>query len=161
MQFVVNTGSQTDCYVKLWLPTASCWEAQTRTVHNCRNPVWNETFHFMIQSEVKVGSETVSRCFLKGASSPAVGRLFLRGLRITPILNSVNLTERFKFKLRSLWNIWNNVECFFVSQNSCKKLVKHLCLELIEIVSSQSESDTKSKRDQFLVVYWCCIFSCL
>lgn len=95
MWFVVNTGSQTDCYVKLWLPTASCREAQTRTVHNCRNPVWNETFHFMIQSAVKVGSETVSRCFLKGASSPTVGRLFLRGLRLTKrILNSVNLTER-------------------------------------------------------------------
>ncbi|XP_026705257.1 cytosolic phospholipase A2 epsilon-like isoform X2 [Athene cunicularia] len=45
--------SQTDCYVKLWLPTASCQEARTRTVHNCRNPVWNETFQFMIQSEVK------------------------------------------------------------------------------------------------------------
>uniref|UniRef100_A0A8D2MLU2 Phospholipase A2 n=1 Tax=Zonotrichia albicollis TaxID=44394 RepID=A0A8D2MLU2_ZONAL len=45
--------SQTDCYVKLWLPTASCQEARTRTVHNCRNPVWNETFHFVIQSEVK------------------------------------------------------------------------------------------------------------
>ncbi|NXB70825.1 PA24E phospholipase, partial [Donacobius atricapilla] len=45
--------SQTDCYVKLWLPTASCREAQTRAIPNCRNPVWNETFHFMIQSEVK------------------------------------------------------------------------------------------------------------
>ncbi|NXA67796.1 PA24E phospholipase, partial [Mohoua ochrocephala] len=45
--------SQTDCYVKLWLPTASCQEAQTRTVRNCRNPVWNETFHFVIQSAVK------------------------------------------------------------------------------------------------------------
>ncbi|XP_030308087.1 cytosolic phospholipase A2 epsilon-like [Calypte anna] len=45
--------SLTDCYVKLWLPTASCQEAQTRTVCNCRNPVWNETFHFMIQSQVK------------------------------------------------------------------------------------------------------------
>ncbi|NXG68183.1 PA24E phospholipase, partial [Baryphthengus martii] len=44
---------QTDCYVKLWLPTASCQEARTRTVRNCRNPVWNETFHFMVQSEVK------------------------------------------------------------------------------------------------------------
>uniref|UniRef100_A0A8C0IAI0 Phospholipase A2 n=1 Tax=Bubo bubo TaxID=30461 RepID=A0A8C0IAI0_BUBBB len=44
---------RTDCYVKLWLPTASCREARTRTVHNCRNPVWNETFQFMIQSEVK------------------------------------------------------------------------------------------------------------
>eukprot|EP00076_Gallus_gallus_P021531 XP_015142595.1 cytosolic phospholipase A2 epsilon isoform X1 [Gallus gallus] len=45
--------SQTDCYVRLWLPTASHQEARTRTVSNCRNPVWNETFHFMIQSEVK------------------------------------------------------------------------------------------------------------
>ncbi|NXQ64683.1 PA24E phospholipase, partial [Anthoscopus minutus] len=45
--------SHTDCYVKLWLPTASCREARTRTVHNSRNPVWNETFHFVIQSEVK------------------------------------------------------------------------------------------------------------
>uniref|UniRef100_A0A8D0KUN4 Phospholipase A2 n=1 Tax=Strix occidentalis caurina TaxID=311401 RepID=A0A8D0KUN4_STROC len=44
---------RTDCYVKLWLPTASCREARTRTVHNCRNPVWNETFQFMIQNEVK------------------------------------------------------------------------------------------------------------
>ncbi|NXN49124.1 PA24E phospholipase, partial [Rynchops niger] len=45
--------SQTDCYIRLWLPTASCREARTRTVRNCRNPVWNETFYFMIQSEVK------------------------------------------------------------------------------------------------------------
>ncbi|NXS46016.1 PA24E phospholipase, partial [Balaeniceps rex] len=45
--------SQTDCYIKLWLPTASHREARTRTVCNCRNPVWNETFHFVIQSEVK------------------------------------------------------------------------------------------------------------
>ncbi|NXC66409.1 PA24E phospholipase, partial [Anhinga anhinga] len=44
---------QTDCYIKLRLPTASCREARTRTVRNCRNPLWNETFHFMIQSEVK------------------------------------------------------------------------------------------------------------
>uniref|UniRef100_A0A8C0BAD6 Phospholipase A2 n=1 Tax=Buteo japonicus TaxID=224669 RepID=A0A8C0BAD6_9AVES len=70
--------SQTDCYVKLWLPTASCQEARTRTVRNCRNPVWNEAFHFMIQSEVKVESAAVvvSRHFLKGTSSPAVCRLF-------------------------------------------------------------------------------------
>ncbi|XP_050191262.1 cytosolic phospholipase A2 epsilon-like [Myiozetetes cayanensis] len=48
-----DSWSQTDCYVKLWLPTASRQEARTRTVRNCRNPVWNETFHFVIQSEVK------------------------------------------------------------------------------------------------------------
>ncbi|NXF42527.1 PA24E phospholipase, partial [Oceanites oceanicus] len=53
MHLFVNLVSQTDCYVKLWLPTSSCREARTRTVCNCRNPVWNETFHFMIQSEVK------------------------------------------------------------------------------------------------------------
>ncbi|NXD89172.1 PA24E phospholipase, partial [Chaetorhynchus papuensis] len=48
-----DVWSQSDCYIKLWLPTASRREAQTRTVRNCRNPVWNETFHFVIQSEVK------------------------------------------------------------------------------------------------------------
>lgn len=78
MHLFLNTVSQTDCYVKLWLPTASCQEARTRTVRNCRNPVWNETFHFMIQSEVKVESAAVvvSRHFLKGTSSPAACRLF-------------------------------------------------------------------------------------
>ncbi|XP_068017481.1 cytosolic phospholipase A2 epsilon-like [Melanerpes formicivorus] len=45
--------SHTDCYVKLWMPTASCQEVQTKTVNNCKNPVWNETFHFIIQREVK------------------------------------------------------------------------------------------------------------
>ncbi|NXD22665.1 PA24E phospholipase, partial [Spelaeornis formosus] len=45
--------SQSDCYIRLWLPTASCQEARTRTVPNCRNPVWDETFHFVLQSEVK------------------------------------------------------------------------------------------------------------
>uniref|UniRef100_A0A8C5TWR2 Phospholipase A2 n=1 Tax=Malurus cyaneus samueli TaxID=2593467 RepID=A0A8C5TWR2_9PASS len=45
--------SQTDCYIKLRLPTASHREIRTRTVHNCRNPAWNETFHFVIQSAVK------------------------------------------------------------------------------------------------------------
>lgn len=85
MHLFVNTVSQTDCYVKLWLPTASCREARTRTVRNCRNPVWNETFHFMIQREVKVGSAPVaaSRRFLQGTSSPAVCRLFMRALRLT------------------------------------------------------------------------------
>ncbi|XP_010217774.1 PREDICTED: cytosolic phospholipase A2 epsilon-like [Tinamus guttatus] len=45
--------TQTDCYVKLWLPTASFQEARTRTVRNCKNPVWNETFRFIIQRAVK------------------------------------------------------------------------------------------------------------
>lgn len=58
-QLSVNPVSQTDCYVRLWLPTASHQEVRTRTVSNCRNPVWNETFHFMIQSEVKVSPLSV------------------------------------------------------------------------------------------------------
>uniref|UniRef100_A0A8D0L2E4 Phospholipase A2 n=1 Tax=Sphenodon punctatus TaxID=8508 RepID=A0A8D0L2E4_SPHPU len=47
------TVSQSDCYVKLWLPTASFEEARTQTVFNCKNPVWNEVFYFRIQSLVK------------------------------------------------------------------------------------------------------------
>ncbi|XP_043327490.1 cytosolic phospholipase A2 beta isoform X2 [Cervus elaphus] len=42
-----------DCYVTLWLPTASSHQLQTRTVKNCRNPVWNQSFHFRIHSQIK------------------------------------------------------------------------------------------------------------
>uniref|UniRef100_A0A8C3VP40 Phospholipase A2 n=1 Tax=Catagonus wagneri TaxID=51154 RepID=A0A8C3VP40_9CETA len=45
--------SQTDCFVSLWLPTASQERLRTRTISNCPNPEWNETFNFQIQSQVK------------------------------------------------------------------------------------------------------------
>ncbi|XP_042647178.1 cytosolic phospholipase A2 epsilon isoform X2 [Tyto alba] len=45
--------SQPDCYVSLWLPTASDEKFHTKTIKNCRNPVWNETFYFRIQKQVK------------------------------------------------------------------------------------------------------------
>uniref|UniRef100_A0A803W434 Phospholipase A2 n=1 Tax=Ficedula albicollis TaxID=59894 RepID=A0A803W434_FICAL len=44
---------QSDCYVRLWLPTASDEIFHTKTIKNCRNPVWNETFYFRIQRKVK------------------------------------------------------------------------------------------------------------
>ncbi|TRZ26303.1 hypothetical protein HGM15179_000915 [Zosterops borbonicus] len=45
--------SQSDWYVRLWLPTASDEIFHTKTIKNCRNPVWNETFYFRIQRKVK------------------------------------------------------------------------------------------------------------
>ncbi|KAM6335849.1 cytosolic phospholipase A2 epsilon-like [Podargus strigoides] len=45
--------SESDCYVSLWLPTASDEKFHTKTIKNCRNPVWNETFYFRIQRQVK------------------------------------------------------------------------------------------------------------
>ncbi|NWU29558.1 PA24E phospholipase, partial [Dyaphorophyia castanea] len=45
--------SQSDCYVSLSLPTASVQHFRTKTVQNNKNPTWNETFHFTIQSQVK------------------------------------------------------------------------------------------------------------
>ncbi|XP_051477973.1 cytosolic phospholipase A2 epsilon-like [Apus apus] len=45
--------SQSDCYVSLWLPTASDEKFHTKTIKNCRNPVWNESFYFRIQRQVK------------------------------------------------------------------------------------------------------------
>ncbi|XP_019407915.1 PREDICTED: cytosolic phospholipase A2 epsilon-like [Crocodylus porosus] len=45
--------SETDCYVSLWLPTASFEKARTKTIKNCKDPVWNETFYYRIQSQVK------------------------------------------------------------------------------------------------------------
>ncbi|KFO82912.1 Cytosolic phospholipase A2 epsilon, partial [Cuculus canorus] len=48
-----NAVSQTDCYVSLSLPTASPETVRTKTIKNCKDPVWNETFCFRIQSQVK------------------------------------------------------------------------------------------------------------
>nr|XP_034968000.1 cytosolic phospholipase A2 epsilon-like [Zootoca vivipara] len=45
--------TQSDCYVTLWLPTASVKKTRTQTVKDNKDPVWNETFHFRIQNEVK------------------------------------------------------------------------------------------------------------
>ncbi|XP_021086349.1 cytosolic phospholipase A2 zeta isoform X2 [Mesocricetus auratus] len=45
--------SKADCYVRLWLPTASPSPSQTRTVTNCSDPEWNETFHYRIHGAVK------------------------------------------------------------------------------------------------------------
>ncbi|NP_001191166.2 cytosolic phospholipase A2 beta [Oryctolagus cuniculus] len=42
-----------DCYVTLWLPTASSQRLQTRTVKNSRSPIWNQSFHFRIHSQLK------------------------------------------------------------------------------------------------------------
>nr|XP_002717816.1 cytosolic phospholipase A2 zeta isoform X1 [Oryctolagus cuniculus] len=45
--------SKADCYVKLWLPTASPCPAQTRMVANCSDPEWNETFRYQLHGAVK------------------------------------------------------------------------------------------------------------
>ncbi|XP_034351965.1 cytosolic phospholipase A2 delta [Arvicanthis niloticus] len=45
--------SKADPYVTLQLPTASGRKFKTQTVTNSSHPVWNETFSFLIQSQVK------------------------------------------------------------------------------------------------------------
>ncbi|XP_041535062.1 cytosolic phospholipase A2 zeta isoform X2 [Microtus oregoni] len=45
--------SKADCYVQLWLPTASPSPSQTRTVTNCSDPEWNETFRYQVHGAVK------------------------------------------------------------------------------------------------------------
>ncbi|XP_058018005.1 cytosolic phospholipase A2 epsilon-like [Ahaetulla prasina] len=45
--------SHSDCYVTLCLPTATTEKLKTKTVNNCKNPVWNETFYYRIQRQVK------------------------------------------------------------------------------------------------------------
>ncbi|XP_072846686.2 cytosolic phospholipase A2 epsilon [Pogona vitticeps] len=45
--------TQSDCYVTLWLPTASMKRTKTQTVNDTKDPVWNESFHFRIQNQVK------------------------------------------------------------------------------------------------------------
>ncbi|XP_042315920.1 cytosolic phospholipase A2 delta-like [Sceloporus undulatus] len=50
---VDDLSSGADCYVTLWLPTASKEKLRTRTVLHSSALVWNETFYFMIQNQVK------------------------------------------------------------------------------------------------------------
>uniref|UniRef100_A0A8C5SCA5 Phospholipase A2 n=1 Tax=Laticauda laticaudata TaxID=8630 RepID=A0A8C5SCA5_LATLA len=51
--FSSYTVSHSDCYVILCLPTATTEKLKTKTVNNCKNPVWNETFYYRIQRQVK------------------------------------------------------------------------------------------------------------
>ncbi|XP_066474174.1 cytosolic phospholipase A2 delta-like [Tiliqua scincoides] len=51
--FERNFLSGPDCYITLWLPTASKEEVRTQTALNSNTPVWNETFYFVIQNQVK------------------------------------------------------------------------------------------------------------
>ncbi|XP_053553805.1 cytosolic phospholipase A2 delta-like [Bombina bombina] len=48
-----DTVSNPDCYVYLWLPSALTERKKTRTIWNNENPVWDETFHFRVHSQVK------------------------------------------------------------------------------------------------------------
>ncbi|XP_034967887.1 cytosolic phospholipase A2 delta-like isoform X2 [Zootoca vivipara] len=45
--------TSSDYYVSLRLPSASNKQMMTKVISNAGNPVWNESFHFFIQTEVK------------------------------------------------------------------------------------------------------------
>ncbi|OXB63374.1 hypothetical protein ASZ78_001950, partial [Callipepla squamata] len=47
------TVTLSDCYVTLWLPTASSEKVRTRTIRDSKNPVWNEAFCYKIDRRVK------------------------------------------------------------------------------------------------------------
>uniref|UniRef100_A0A8B9F0N2 Phospholipase A2 n=1 Tax=Amazona collaria TaxID=241587 RepID=A0A8B9F0N2_9PSIT len=47
------TVTLSDCYVTLWLPTASTEKVRTRTIRNSKNPVWNEAFCYKIDRRIK------------------------------------------------------------------------------------------------------------
>uniref|UniRef100_A0A8D0G721 Phospholipase A2 n=1 Tax=Sphenodon punctatus TaxID=8508 RepID=A0A8D0G721_SPHPU len=46
-------SNEADCYVSLWMPTSSKEELKTKAILNTSEPVWNETFYFGIQNQVK------------------------------------------------------------------------------------------------------------
>ncbi|XP_051278881.1 cytosolic phospholipase A2 zeta isoform X6 [Dicentrarchus labrax] len=45
--------NESDCYVILSLPTGTARTFRTKTVPNCNNPEWNETFTFRVPTQVK------------------------------------------------------------------------------------------------------------
>lgn len=54
---VLLSVSESECYVSLLLPTASSQTYRTRTAKKSRFPEWDETFHFRVYGNVKVGTE--------------------------------------------------------------------------------------------------------
>lgn len=90
------TVTSSDCYVTLWLPTASSHQLQTRTVKNCRNPVWNQSFHFRIHSQIKVdGRQPWPRSLSPTVASqplvPCLTPSSCRPLTLFPFQNIVHL----------------------------------------------------------------------
>lgn len=72
---LLPTVTPSDCYVTLWLPTASSYRLQTHTVKNSRNPVWNQSFRFRIHNQLKVGQEpALSLLSLSTATAPSQPR---------------------------------------------------------------------------------------
>ncbi|XP_034273676.1 cytosolic phospholipase A2 epsilon-like [Pantherophis guttatus] len=65
-----NLFSQSDCYVSLFLPSASFETARTKNIKDCKDPVWNETFCYRIQNQVKNILELIvhdeNHCLLDG-----------------------------------------------------------------------------------------------
>uniref|UniRef100_A0A8C5MPQ2 Phospholipase A2 n=1 Tax=Leptobrachium leishanense TaxID=445787 RepID=A0A8C5MPQ2_9ANUR len=50
---VIEATTKPDCYACLWIPTTLQEKKRTRTIWNNRNPVWDESFHFRIHSQIK------------------------------------------------------------------------------------------------------------
>uniref|UniRef100_A0A8C5MPU4 Cytosolic phospholipase A2 n=1 Tax=Leptobrachium leishanense TaxID=445787 RepID=A0A8C5MPU4_9ANUR len=48
-----DVATKPDCYACLWIPTTLQEKKRTRTIWNNRNPVWDESFHFRIHSQIK------------------------------------------------------------------------------------------------------------
>lgn len=91
--FLLPTVTPSDCYVSLWLPTASSHRLQTRTVKNCRNPIWNQSFRFRIHSQLKVGRTSAPALPTAPASPPSLLWLcspsFSTPLSCSPLLCSL------------------------------------------------------------------------
>lgn len=54
MVLLMLAVSEADPYVVLQMPTAPGIKFKTKTVTNSSHPVWNESFSFLIQRQVKV-----------------------------------------------------------------------------------------------------------
>ncbi|XP_040082804.1 cytosolic phospholipase A2 beta isoform X2 [Oryx dammah] len=111
--------TSSDCYVTLWLPTASSHQLQTRTVKNCRNPVWNQSFHFRIHSQIKnIVHLRVFDQDLLTTDDPVLSVLFDVGTLQAgePRRKSFSLTpqgeERLEVEFR-LQNLTDGAECLF------------------------------------------------
>uniref|UniRef100_A0A7M4FN70 Phospholipase A2 n=1 Tax=Crocodylus porosus TaxID=8502 RepID=A0A7M4FN70_CROPO len=105
--------SHSDCYVSLWLPTASHEKVRTKTISNNSNPLWNESFHFRIQTQVK----NILEMELYDEDVVAKDDLFTVACDVAKVKPGETVHEQLTFNSELLF------ECLFSSPSPPEKLI--------------------------------------
>lgn len=82
--------SKSDCYVTVTLPTATARTCRTKTIENCNNPKWNETFTMRVPKNVKVS-------YIGRTQTQAFGQLYSTITQHRQYISIITLSIHFLF----------------------------------------------------------------